>query len=343
MNMNDILANAITNAVDTDKSILAENTTPIEPSTGQGVPHDTSPTNPPEPPTATEISIKGLDEKAVLISVKRNMYSPYKLDQEESKQYGAGNVNKHLFEGRNNLVKSTISKFTEVYTYVKDNTVPWTTGVDMLNINHYIEFTSGLRQRVDDANRAVDTLCLSWEDEVKADLERLGEIALAKGKPNLANANDYPDVDELRSKFGIHIRYMPVPTTGDFRVGISDDDKASLQQQLDDAGINANKHVIRSMIEPMERAIAKLSVPIGNDGSVFRDTLVDNLVDVTERMNKINLSDDATIQGSIDNLRDLISSYSSEQGKDLLRSSQTSREKAVTDIDALCKQMSGLV
>ncbi len=337
MNMNEILANAITNAVDTDKSIIADNTTPIEPSTGQGVPHDTSEPIPTLPPTATEISIKGLDEKAVLISVKRNMYSPYKLDQEESKQYGAGNVNKHLFEGRNNLVKSTISKFTEVYTYVKDNTVPWTTGVDMLNINHYIEFTSGLRQRVDDANRAVDTLCLSWEDEVKADLERLGEIALAKGKPNLANANDYPDVDELRSKFGIHIRYMPVPTTGDFRVGISDDDKASLQQQLDDAGINANKHVIKSMIEPMERAIAKLSVPIGNDGSVFRDTLVDNLVDVTERMNKINLSDDATIQGSIDNLRDLISSYSSEQGKDLLRSSQTSREKAVTDIDALCK------
>ena len=334
--MNNILQNAINNAVESE-SILAENTTPITPSTGQGVPHDTSPATP------TPLKVKGLDEKAVLISVKRYMYSPYKLDQEESKQYGAGNVNKHLFEGRNNLVKSTISKFTEVYTYVKDNTVPWTTGVDMLNIDHYIEFTSGLRQRVDDAHRAVDTLCLSWDDEVKSDLDRLGEIALAKGKPNLANANDYPDVDELRAKFGIEIRYMPVPTTGDFRVGISDDDKASLQQQLDDAGVNANKHVIKSMIEPMERAIAKLSVPIGNDGSVFRDTLVDNLVEVTERMNKINLSDDAVIQGSIDNLRDLISSYSSEQGKDLLRSNQTSREKAVNDIDSLCKQMSGLV
>ena len=348
--MNKTLQQAMQQALSSVDKEVSEVLNPIEPSTGQGVPLDssTTPTTPPEPPTTQKqvsevLKIKGLDEKAVLISVKRNMYSPYKLDQEESKQYGAGNVNKHLFEGRNNLVKSTISKFTEVYTYVKDNTVPWTTGVDMLNMSHYLEFTTGLRNRVDDAHKAVDSLCLSWEDEVKADLERLGEIALAKGKPNLANEHDYPDVDELRSKFGIHIRYMPVPTTGDFRVEISDDDKASLQQQLDDAGVNANKHVIKSMLEPMERAIAKLSVPIGNDGSVFRDTLVDNLVDVTERMNKINLSDDATIQGSIDNLRDLISSYSSEQGKDLLRSSQTSREKAVTDIDALCKQMSGLV
>lgn len=335
--MNNILQNAINNAVEAEDKVQTVLSTPITPSTGQGVPHDTSPATP------TPLKVKGLDEKAVLISVKRYMYSPYKLDQEESKQYGAGNVNKHLFEGRNNLVKSTISKFTEVYTYVKDNTVPWTTGVDMLNIDHYIEFTSGLRQRVDDAHRAVDTLCLSWDEEVKSDLDRLGEIALAKGKPNLANANDYPDVDELRAKFGIEIRYMPVPTTGDFRVGISDDDKASLQKQLDDAGVNANKHVIKSMIEPMERAIAKLSVPIGNDGSVFRDTLVDNLVEVTERMNKINLSDDKTIQGSIDGLRDLISTYASEQGKDLLRNNQTSREKAVTDIDSLCKQMSGLV
>ena len=335
--MNNILQNAINNAVESEEKVQTVLSAPITPPSGQSVPLDSSPAKP------TPLKVKGLDEKAVLISVKRYMYSPYKLDQEESKQYGAGNVNKHLFEGRNNLVKSTISKFTEVYTYVKDNTVPWTTGVDMLNIDHYMEFNSGLRQRVDDAHRAVDTLCLSWEDEVKDDLDRLSQIAIAKGKPNLANADDYPSVDELRAKFGIEIRYMPVPTTGDFRVDISDDDKASLQQQLDDAGVNANKHVIKSMIEPMQRAIAKLSVPIGNDGSVFRDTLVDNLVEVTERMNKINLSDDAVIQDSINGLRDLISTYASEQGKDLLRNNQTSREKAVTDIDSLCKQMSGLV
>ena len=347
--MNKLLQQAMQQAIKSADEEVSEVLNPIEPSTGQGVPLDssTTPATPPEPPTTEEVSevlnIKGLDTKAVLISVKRNMYSPYKLDQEESKQYGAGNVNKHLFEGRNNLVKSTISKFTEVYTYVKDNTVPWTTGVDMLNMNHYLEFTTGLRKRVDDAHRAVDTLCLSWDEEVKDDLDRLSEIAIAKGKPNLANADDYPSVDELRAKFGIEIRFMPVPTTGDFRVEISDEDKASLQKQLDDASINANKHVIKSMIEPMERAIAKLSVPIGNDGSVFRDTLVDNLVEVTERMNKINLSDDATIQDSIDNLRGLIGSYASEQGKDLLRSNQTSREKAVKDIDALCRQMSGLV
>ena len=357
--MNKSLQDAMNQAINAEpveeESVIADNTivvedyevgSPIAPVTGQGVPLDSSediPTLPatPTPTPKIAINIKGLDEKAVLISVKRNMYSPYKLDQEESKNYGAGNVNKHLFEGRDNRVKETISKFTDVYTYVKDNTVPWTTGVDMLNINHYMEFTSGLRQRVDEAYKSVDTLCSFWDDEVKADLDRLGEIALAKGKPNLANANDYPEVDELRSKFGVHIRYMPVPTTGDFRVGISDEDKETLQQQLDDAEVNANKHVLNSMIEPMKRALAKLSVPIGSDGSVFRDTLITNMVDVAERMDKINISDDAMMQGQIDDLNNLVTSLT--LGKDVLRSNQTSREQAVTVLNGLVSQMEGLV
>ena len=354
--MNKILQDAMQKAIDGEEQIspilVEDYDIGSAPLTGQGVPHDSSGDTPVEPvdeidPNTTTttkpiIKVKGLDEKAVLISVKRNMYSPYKLDREESKKYGAGNVNKHLFEGRDNKVKETISFFTEVYTYVKDNTVPWTTGVDMLNIDHYWDFTSGLRHRVDEANNAVDVLCKHWDDEVKTDLDRLGKIALAKGKPNLANADDYPNVDELRSKFGIHIRYMPVPTTGDFRVGISDEDKASLQQQLDDAEVNASTHVINSMIEPMQRAVAKLSVPIGTDGSVFRDTLIDNMVDVAERMNKINISDDAVVQQKINDLRDLASVYSGS-GKDILRSSQTVREQAVSKIDSLVSQMAGLV
>ena len=291
--------------------------------------------------TPQTIKIKNLDEKAVLVQVKRRMYSPYKLDTEESRAYGAGNVNKHLFEGRNNRVKEAISAYSAVYTFVKDNTVPWTTGVELLNINHYMEFTSGLRQLIDAANAAVDDLYKHWDDEVRADLKRLADIAYAKGKPNLANPSDYPSADEMRARFGIEVRYMPVPTTGDFRVGISDEDKQSLQQQLDDATANASRHVISQMLEPMQRAVDKLKVKIGDDGSIFRDSLIDNLVDVSNRMAKVNISDDPVIYERIKDLQSLIHTYANN--KDVLRSSQTVREKAATQIDDLMSKMSGLV
>lgn len=287
------------------------------------------------------VKVKNLDEKAVLVQVKRRMYSPYKLDEAESKAYGAGNVNKHLFQGTNNRVKIAISAYTAVYSFVKDNTVPWTTGVELLNIDHYMDFTSGLRQLIDKANDAVNDLVANWDYEVRSDLQRLQDIAYAKGKTNLADPNDYPEADEVAARFGIEVRYMPVPTTGDFRVGISDEDKASLQQQLDDATANATKHVLTEMIEPMRRAVSKLTVKIGDDGSIFRDSLIDNLVDVSSRMARVNISDDPIVTEKIKDLQSLIGTYANN--KDMLRNNQSVREKAATQIDGLMSQMAGLV
>ena len=287
------------------------------------------------------IKIKGLDEKAVLVQLKRSMYSPYKLDEAESRAYGAGNVNKHLFEGRSNRVRQTISKFSDVRAYFNDNTVPWGTGVRMLSIDYYFEFTSKLRVLIDDALAAADDLAANWDYEVQADLDRLTKIAAAKGNPALANPDDYPEAEEIRAKFGIDVRYMPVPTAGDFRVNISDEDKASLQQQLEDAEDAAAKHVITEMMEPMQRAVEKLKVPIGQDGSIFRDSLIDNIVDVATRMDRANVSDDPAITDKIAELKSLATTYA--KNKDMLRSTPSVRQKAATQINDLVSKMAGLV
>ena len=340
------IADALSTPAEPDDDVVANISQRVETLTkeyvgGSKVEGFTQQPNPVDQPTKTKINVKGLDEKAVLVQVKRRMYSPYKLDKEESSNYGAGNVNKHLFEGRNNRVKEAISKYTAVYTYVKNHTVPWTTGVEMLNINHYFDFTSALRELIDDANQTVDDLYTHWDYEVQQDLQRLANIASQKGKPNLANPSDYPSADEMRSRFGIEVRYMPVPTTGDFRVGISDEDKASLENQLLEAERNAATHVLTQMLEPMQSAVKKLTVPIGDDGHIFRDSLIDNMVDVAERMNKVNISDDPRIQQSINDLRSLVGTYANN--KDVLRNSQSVREKAATQINDLVSKMSGLV
>ena len=290
------------------------------------------------------VKIKNLDEKAVLVQIKRRMYSPYKLDEAESKAYGAGNVNKHLFQGRDNRVKEAISKYTEVYTYGKANTVPWATGVELLNMTYYLEFTTGLRQRIDAAHKAVDDLVANWDHEVRLDLSRLSAIAASKGKPNLANPADYPDADEVRARFGIDVRFMPVPTADGFdpRLGISDEDKATVQQQLEDAEAHATQHVLTQMIEPMEAAVEKLSVPIGDDGSVFRDSLVNNMVDVADRMGRVNVSDDPVIHDRIHDLKTLAAKYSGNN-MDVIRNVQSARDDAKSKITDLMGQMQGLV
>jgi hypothetical protein len=288
-----------------------------------------------------EVKIKGLDEKAVLVQLKRRMYSPNLLDAEATEDYAVGNVNKHLFEGRNNRVKEAMSKYTEVYTFVKDNTVPWSKGIDMLNILHYYEFSQGLRERIEVANQAVDDLVANWDSEVRKDLMRIQAKCAAKGIPDKSNPADYPTAQQVADRFGVEVRYLPVPTAGDFRVAISEEDKASLQKQLDDAEKNAASHVLTSMLDPMRKAVEKLSVEIGKEGAIFRDSLIDNMVEVAERMTRVNISDDPRVQERINDLRSLLGTYANN--KDMLRTSQVVREKAASQLDELMNKMAGLV
>jgi len=289
------------------------------------------------------VSVKGLDEKAVLVQLKRSMFGTSRRDEVESEAYGAGNVVKHLFQDKACRMAAVKSAYSEVYTYVNENTVPWAKGVRMLNIDHYFDFTAGLRQRIDHASAKVADLVAHWDYEVQRDLARLARIEQDKGKApgSLANPDNYPDASEIGDRFGIDVQYMPVPTTGDFRVNISDEDKASLQRQLEEAEDAAAKHVIQQMLEPMQRAVEKLNVPIGQDGSVFRDSLIDNMVEVAERMERVNVSDDPEVSEKIADLRALVGAYA--DNKDVLRSSQTVRQKAASQIDGLVRQMGGMV
>ena len=295
------------------------------------------------PIVSKAVKIKNLDEKAVLVQVNRRMYSPYLHDKEESIKFGAGNVTKHLFEGSDNIVKETNAVFGALYKYVNDMTVPWATGVRLLNANLYMEFSTELRKHVDDANSAVDKLAANWDTAVQIDYNRMLRIAQAKGKPNLANINDYPDVQTLRSKYGVDVQYMPVPTADGFdpRLGMSAADQASVQDRVNDAEANGAKYVINQMLDPMSNAVEKLRVNIGDKGSFFRDSLIDNMVKVADRMGRINISDDPVVTERIKDLRSLVGTYANN--KDVLRNSQSVRSKAATQIDNLVGQMAGLV
>ncbi len=298
---------------------------------------------PSEQPVRQLVEVKPLNEKAILVTLKRGMYRPYISDVNATEEYGAGTVNKHLFDGRDNLVKRTVAKFTSVYTYVNDNTVPWAVGQRMLNMMNWSDFTTGLRALVDDAYAAVDTLCDNWDNVVQTDYARIQQIGVAKGNPNLANINDYPEELDLRSRFSIDVQYSPIPKVDDFdpRFGMSEDEKASLQRQLDDVQTSAANHVIEQMIKPLHEAVKKLSIPIGKDGSVFRDSLIDNMVDVADRMSRVCLSDDPSIRQPIAELTALASGLAGS--KEIIRHSPNARTQAKTDIEALMGRMKGLV
>jgi hypothetical protein len=264
------------------------------------------------------------------------MFQPYAFDrtttikvEAETGVRKAGRFNKRLFLDCYELT-DTNSAFNDVYSYATLNTVPWLDdGFRMLPSHMYFDFSSGIRELIVEANRKADNLAAKWDSIVARDMLRLGP---------LADINDYPA--DIRGKYSIELKFMPVPSTNDFRVAVSDEDRESLNSAIAEAEANVNKYLITEMLDPIKKAVEKLSIPIGHEGHIFRDSLLGNITNVVQRARKLNITNDPTINALIDEINQAIRGYAN--APDMLREDIAARSDAQSKLDAIMSKMAGL-
>lgn len=281
--------------------------------------------------------IPTLADKAMLVRLKRSVYQPYAYDQGATMKVEvdtgvrrAGRFNKRLLLDCYEL-RDTNSAYNDVYQYHMLNTVPWTdTGLRMLPAHMYFEYTQGMRELMDKARAASAKLAAKWDDLVAADLARLGP---------LGNCDDYPR--DISQCYGVSLSFMPVPTASDFRVKISDEDRASLESAIAEAEAGVTKHLLAEMLEPIERAVTKLAVPIGAEGSIFRDTLLSNITEVAQRARKLNLTGDPSVTAIVDAINGAIGGYA--QAPDRLREDIGARNDAQEKLADIMAKMSAFM
>lgn len=289
-------------------------------------------------PLSQPVSIKTMTEKAMLCALSVSTFSPYKRDDDASAEYGAGNVSKHLFASGDNRVKEVNKLYREMQTYLRNNTVPWKwgKGVYLLNSAQYMSITAELRQRAVDIETALDDLEANWSTAVQTDYNRLHAI-----DPKLANYDDYPT--DIRSKYGHSVNFMPVPKPEHMDPrGVSEEDiqalATSTERMLKEASKSASAHVIQQLVKPMQEAVDHLAKPV-EDVKRFSKSLIGNMIDVADRMNRANVSDDPTVQRQIDDLLRVASGINMQTVKHDVQE----RSTAKADIETLMTRMKGLV
>lgn len=266
-----------------------------------------------------------LADKALLVKLSMSSYQPYAFDkgateiiEQATGLKGTGRYNKRLFAG-NPVLSNTNEKFRTLYNAYLKRTVPWLDdGVRMTPNALYFEFAKDMRGLIREAKLAADQLEQSWDVMVAADMMRLGP---------LANAADYPSKNEIRAKFDATINFFPVPTTHDFRIEVSDEDKAEMEQAIKDAEANVSKYLMKEMLAPIAYFVDKLAVPIGEKGSVFRDTLVGNLVELIDRLPRLNISNDPELTKVIQDVKAVVDTYNMDSLRDSPIIRQTARDK----------------
>ena len=252
-------------------------------------------------------------------------------------------VSRKLFQNKSSLVYKYQLKASEMYQYHISQTLPCGDDATRLLKNEsYFEYTGKMQQYISELDvlkRQIVGDEATYEAVITADITERNTNLYNQGKTSTAVHSDYLTYSQMCDRLYVTWYPEPISTSGDFRWEIPAEMKHRCDEQLNQMLQDAKQDIYTRMLAPMQAFIDKLAVPIGEQGSIFRDTLVENLTDLVTHLPKLNLDDDPKITEMIAALKETTDAYSGNP--DILRESPGMRAKAKTDMDALLKQLTG--
>jgi hypothetical protein len=277
-----------------------------------------------------------LATRAMLVSLSISQWSGRRLDREVTDEVNsshnaandAGRYNKLLLPKE--ALKDIVSIVSETRTGFTERTLPWMDGgTRIMAADAYMAHSSWLNKQQAKFNAAVDDFLLSYPAHVNAARARLS---------GMFKDEDYPDVSELRAKFGIEIKILPVPTSEDFRVDISDAQAIFLRNEIERNVTEATRLAVRDVYgriaEATKRMAEKLKAykPATGTGNraegVFRDSLVENIRDLIGLLPGLNITGDPELAKMADALKPLAVHDASTLREDAILRTSVAEEAA---------------
>ena len=103
---------------------------------------------------------------------------------------------------------------------------------------------------------------------------------------DLYHQDNYPPVHVLQSKFSWRMSFVPLPTSGDFRVDMGNEQEKALREDYDKHYNSMFGKAIDNMIDKLvvylKNVSERLDYQDNEDKKVFRDTLTSNVTSMIE-------------------------------------------------------------
>jgi hypothetical protein len=251
-------------------------------------------------------------------------------------------VSRKLFLNKNSPVHKYQQKSSEMYQYHVANTLPCgDDGTRLMSNSIYFEYTGRMSQFISELE-ALKLLIVgdiaTYAAIVHQDIDERNKLLTAQGKPATASTHDYSPYEAMCERLYVTWFPEPIATSGDFRFEIPAEMKKAYDDNMQRVIDEAKEDILARVIAPMRTFVAKMTIPIGEDGSVFRDTTVTNLCDLVEQLPKLNIDGDARITAMVESLRGVTSKFVEPN---VLRNSQSAREAAKADVSLLLDKLSG--
>jgi hypothetical protein len=161
---------------------------------------------------------------------------------------------------------------------------------------------------------------------------------------DLFNREDYPEREHVVGKFGFRYAFAPLPTAGDFRVDIGEQGLNELREHYEGVMQQRTEGMMKDawdrLYDVLSRMSDRLADDVGEDGQpkrkIFRDSLVDNAVEVCKLLKHFNTTNDTRLEAMRVQLEDAMRNVDAAS----LRESDLLREQTKSKVDALLDKFS---
>jgi hypothetical protein len=187
---------------------------------------------------------------------------------------------------------------------------------------------------VDELRVAVEIFLAQYSTLVSAAAFSLGD---------LFKAEEYPTVDEVRSKFRVEYVFLPVPTSGDFRVDVVQDVAQTLRTEYESYYNSKIKDAVQDAWERLTECVKHMSQQLADaetpretkKGPVhrrkFHDSMIGNANELCSVLTALNITNDPKLEQARQALERAINNRTADD----LRESDELRRDTKARVDAI--------
>ena len=284
-----------------------------------------------------------IDTCAMLVEFNASVWTARKLDRTTTDEVvatkhaaakDAARVNKHLLAGRTELevIQQAVGRARQ---YVYDKTSPWSdSGLRLLPNTSFMSFTEKLDDFEHEFTAIVKSFVAIYPSLITAQAMALGDMF---------RRDDYPSANEIMTKFSFRVNYMPVPTSGDFRVDVGNAAQAELKAKLDKLTQERIDHAMADVRERLGSHLKRMSDRLTTDyvqGEAkprrFHDTLVEGALELCDLTKALNIVNDTALETARRDLEQVLVGVTPTE----LRKNEAVRQDVKKNVDAILSKFS---
>jgi hypothetical protein len=237
---------------------------------------------------------------AAIVELNVSTWTARKLDKTASKEVkvnkgafsdDAARVNKNLLAGMNNL-----KRVTDFVALTRNDfyrlTLPWSdSGQRLVPMMQFFELKQWINDQEATFNQLVAEFLRDYPTLISAQAFQLGA---------LFDRNEFPDVEEIATKFRFKVGFLPLPSTGDFRIDAPNEVVEGMQKEYEAMYNERIAQVNQDLWIRLHDTLRHMSDRLGYDSTgkakIFRDSMVENAVELCDMLKRLNVTNDPKLE-----------------------------------------------